>query len=435
MSQRTTFHGRRLIAVATAVGATIALLAGCSASSSSEESATPASSFTMVAPTSGSGETAAELIAADYEKATGVHIDVTAVPADSYDSTVKTQLQGGSGADLVTVTGGKLFPTSVGPLVDAGLIKPLDGDAYKATMTDQTADLFTGSDGKVYAQPTGTVVYGLVTNDATVQSASGSFPSTFEDLLSSCTKTNQAPAFLAVAGTTSSSTSIVVAELAANEVYAQDPDWNQKRADGEVTFADSDEWKKVFDDLTEMVEAKCFQPGAEGAAFTDLVGGLMQGSAQTIALPSLLLAELQRQAPEGTTLPISVQTFPASEGGKQLLIAQPGSGLAINATSDASHQAAAQAFLDWLAQPENSAKFSEYEGSIPAADLTDASKIPAAFSAVADKLAAGDYTYLPSSDWTNPAVSAAMGDGLTAIITGQGDTASALAAMDAAWDQ
>jgi len=26
-----------------------------------------------------------------------------------------------------------------------------------------------------------------------------------------------------------------------------------------------------------------------------------------------------------------------------------------------------------------------------------------------------------------------MGDGLTAILTGQGDTASALAAMDAAW--
>ena len=431
MTQHVTPRRGRLLGF-TAAGAAIALLAGCSAGNDTPEAdVTPASSFTMVAPTSGSGETPAELIAADYEAATGVHIDVTAIPADSYDSTVKTQLQGGSGADLIMVTGGKLFPTSVGPLHDAGLLRPLEGDASAALMTPQTEALFTGDDGTVYAQPTGTRVYGLVTNDATVAASTGSFPETFDDLLAGCTATAQNPAFLGLAGTTSSSTSIVVAELAANLVYAVDPEWNQKRADGEVTFSDSDQWHAVFDTLTEMVDANCFQPGAEGAGFPDLVGGLMQGGIQTVALPSLLLAELSRQA--GAELPLSVQTLPADSDGKALLIAQPGSGLGINADADPSAQAAAQDFLDWLAEPENSATFAGYEGSIPAADLGDASKIPAAFAAVADQLAAGDYTYLPSSDWTNPEVSAAMGDGLTAILTGQGDTASALAAMDAAW--
>ncbi|MFT4212891.1 MAG: extracellular solute-binding protein [Microbacterium sp.] len=432
MTQHITHRSRPLLAIA-ATGAALVLLAGCSGGGSSDDDVTPASSFTLVAPTSGAGSTAQDLIAADYEAATGIHIDVTDVPADSYDSTVKTQLQGGSAADLITVTGGNLFPTSVGPLVDAGMLTPLEGDAYEASMTPQTQSLFEGADGTVYAQPTGTVVYGLITNDGTVTVTGRAFPADTSDLLASCAATNQAPAFNAVAGSTASSTAVVVAEVAANYVYAADPDWNQKRENGEVTFADSDGWKATFDALTEMVTANCFQPGAAGAGFTDLVGGLLGGATQTVALPSLLIAQLNAQA--GATLPLSVQAWPATDDGDAKLIAQPGAGFGINAAADPSAQAAAQKFLDWLAEPENAAAFASYEGSIPVADLADAATIPTAYAAVATQLVAGDYTYLPSSDWTNPAVYSAMGDGLTAIMTGQGDTASALAAMDAAWDQ
>lgn len=149
-------------------GMAVALLAGCSNSSDAADSSgsaaatggggggSAATSFKLVAPSSGAGESSYQKIAADYEAATGIHVDVEMVPADGYDQTVTTELQAGSAADALVVTGGTLFPTSVGPLVAAGMLAPITNESAKSTLTDQTASLFEGSDGTLYGQPTGT---------------------------------------------------------------------------------------------------------------------------------------------------------------------------------------------------------------------------------------------------------------------------------------
>ena len=180
-----------------------------------------------------------------------------------------------------------------------------------------------------------------------------------------------------------------------------------------------------------MNAAGCFQAGAAGAGFDALIQGLMSGQAATIPLPSLAVAEMQRV---NASAKVSVHGFPAPNGSSPELIAGPSFGFSINAHAGAGTKAAAEAFLDWLAKPENAATYAGYEGSIPAASLGDASKIPAAYQSVAQQLTSGHYTYLPSNDWTNPQVYNAMGTGLQALLTKQGSVDSALKSMDQAWD-
>lgn len=309
----------------------------------------------------------------------------------------------------------------------------------------------------------------------TLKSTGLDFPTSLEEMTKDCTTLGGKPSFLAVAGTAANSTSMVVASLATDAVYVENPNWNQDRTDGKVTFATSDGWKKVYQQMSDLVKAGCFQEGAAGAGFPDLVGALMGGGSVAINLPSLLVNEIAAQAaagggaapsgapsgampsgpmpsgapsgempsgaasgaapPAGMQLPLEVNAFPPASGDKSLVVAQPGAGIGINSTSAEDKQAAVAAFLDWLAQPENNATFAGYEGSIPAANMADPSTYPPAFAPVASQLASGEYTYLPSSTFPSPAVSQAMGDGLTALLTGQGDMDSWLASMDTAWGQ
>src|SRR4029453_18670050 len=127
-------------------------------------------------------------------------ITFNAQPNDSYDQTVRTQLQAGNASDVIVTSPGSGTGRSILPLVDANFLEPLDDSAKKLVPVGSEA-LF-GKDGKVYGQAAEMTVVGLVTNE-TAAKASGvsDFPSDFSSLEKQCSSLNSSgKSFFALAG-------------------------------------------------------------------------------------------------------------------------------------------------------------------------------------------------------------------------------------------
>lgn len=431
-------HSKRRARTAYAVlaaGTAVALLAGCSGGGSTQSNTPttpvePANTFTLIGPMmAADGSSALDQIAKQYEQETGVSIKVEGVAPDGYDQALRTRLQAGSAPDLMSLTPGGTFPTSILTLAKAELLAPIAEASAKQSVSPGM-DYLVSVDGTYYGQPTGLTVYGVIYNDATASNAGVSYPKTIDDMLQQCRRLGGNPSMMALAGAVPSSASVLAQTLSATLVYAKDPKWNQKRQSGEVTFAGSAEWREVLETFKQMVDAGCFQAGAAGAGFDALFGGILKGSSLSISMPSLAVGELTRINPAA---PITVNAPPTVAKGKSFVIAGPGAAFGINAKADPSHQAAAQQFLDWMAKPENAKKYASLEGSVAVAALGDTEALPATLQPVAPLLAAGDFVNFPSNDWSGPEVNNALGVGLQGLLTGQSNIDAILTAMDQAW--
>ena len=234
-----------------------------------------------------------------------------------------------------------------------------------------------------------------------------------------------------LAGSTVPNAGIMASIIAATRVYAEDPDWNQQRLDGDVTFADSEGWADTLQTVKDMNDNGCFQAGAEGAGFDALTTGLTTGTGVSMFGPLGSASELQKAAPEQNFI---AQAFPpATSSDTAFGVASPTYALSINAASENSE--AASAFLKWIEEPENSGLFAETAGSLPISGLSDLDLSDTIYADVADLITSGATTPLASSTWPNAAVYDALALGVQGLLTGQSTIDSVLASMDTAWDQ
>ncbi len=75
--------------------------------------------------------------------------------------------------------------------------------------------------------------------------------------------------------------------ISATRVYAETPDWNQQRADGDVTFADDEGWQDTLQTVVDMNEAGCFQEGVAGGGFDAITQGIAQGTSLSAFVPAV----------------------------------------------------------------------------------------------------------------------------------------------------
>ena len=220
--------------------------------------------------------------------------------------------------------------------------------------------------------------------------------------------------------------------ISATRVYADTPDWNQQRADGAVTFADSKGWQDTLQTVLDLNAAGCFQPGAAGGGFDAITAGITQGTSLAAFTPGGAARELMDSTPG---LELQVQPFPPAQGGTEFLLASPNYALSIAAAGDAGQKQAAQEFAAWLAKPENAAEFTTLSGGVPITFPETGGALDTQYEPVAELLEAGTYAPLPNLSWPNPGVYDALAKGVQGLIAGQGDVASVLQSVDAAWDR
>jgi raffinose/stachyose/melibiose transport system substrate-binding protein len=416
-----------------AVSAAAALsLTGCSASTGA---AGDGKEFSFTFATSNNLESPYQKLADDYMAANpGVKITTNPTPNDKYGETIRTQLQAGNASDVIQTTPGQGDARGLVGLAEAGFLEPL-GDTAAGFVPADSASLFQ-VDGKTYGQALDFTIASVVAsfgnpfrmgvNDFTT------WPENMTDLYAACDKFVAAGGSLfAVAGAAPPNTGLMTQAIAATRVYAAEPDWNQQRADGKVTFADSQGWKDTLQTVIDLNQGGCFQAGVEGGGFDAITNGLSGGTSVAGFIPSGAAIEIAAAAPPEAGF--AVEPFPAADGGKPYIVASTNYTLSISAASQ--QKAAATAFLDWMATDEAQQKYYEYSGELPVSAYKTIDLSKTIYAPIVGLLSDGSYTTLPNNVWPNPAVYDALGTGVQGLLTGQKTIDDVLTAMDTAWDQ
>ena len=255
------------------------------------------------------------------------------------------------------------------------------------------------------------------------------YPATFEEMLEDCATAREGgKTVMVVAGAISFNTGLLAATMSATRVYQEDPDWNEQRSAGDVTFADSG-WRDVLEDIVEMNDAGCFQDGVAGGTFDSITQGLGGQTALSAPVPGSAAAQIN----QGAGLELNVQAFPPSKGQEPYAVVSASYAWAINAAAEDDAKASAQAFLDWAAEPEQAQTFADLSGLIPISGAT-ASTVSKEYEPIGALIESGSYTGFPVETWPNPAVYDALSVGIQGLFTGQKTVDQILDEMDAAWD-
>ncbi|MDS2173424.1 extracellular solute-binding protein [Nesterenkonia sp. CL21] len=406
-------------------------LSACGGGAGGESGGDGSGSFSFTYAASNTLDSPWEALAEAYmEENPDVSITLNSQPNDSYGESLRTQLQGGNAADVMQTVPGTGQTRGVVALAEAGFLAPLD-DAVGDFLPEGSHDQYV-YEGQYYGAAPGLALNGLVTNQTVAEELGlETFPETFEDLVATCEDVaSDGDNLLVLAGGTPQNSGVTALMAASTAVYAVDPEWNEKRAAGEVTFADSEEWHQALDDVMAMIDAECFQPGAEGAGFDVLTDSLVRGQAMAMFGPGGAAPELE-QAHDG--LEFVLNAFPPHEGQRPSL--QVSANYLVSLNADAAENEAAKDFIDWLRDDDALEIYADVSDALPA-DLDDYDFAGSSYAPVEDLLLEGDY-YAPfaNDEWPNPAIYEALGSGVQGLLTGQKTPEQVLTDMDDAWGE
>ncbi|WP_432496879.1 ABC transporter substrate-binding protein [Kineococcus auxinigenes] len=425
---------RRRAAAAVLAGAVFAVSAACSSGDETAAEDGPVTiRFAAETPTSGEGPYRALAQAFEAENP-DIKVEVVETPLDSYANVLRTQLRGGNAPDVFYGSPGTGNTNALLTLADAGLVAPLTDEAWAEEAVPDSASHLFESGGELYAVPLDLSPSTEIINE-TAYAAAGLAPATtLPELLQQCAQLkDEGKSVFAVAGSNPGNLSLMTMEFASSTVYADDPDWNAKRADGEVTFAESAEWKQTLDSIVAMKDAGCFQEGVAGAGFAEITQALTSGSSLGIFAPGGAVTEISASTP-GVEFGVAVPPGPTAEDTR--LTVTTSNALALSAESE--HLDAAKKFLEFAAQPAQQDAFAEISGNLSLTSLTaeGAGNVPEQLANISELLTDQDKQVpLGYITWSSGAVTDALGTGVQGLLTGQTTTEDVLAAMDAAYDQ
>ena len=345
-----------------------------------------------------------------------------------------TELAAGSAPDLLATSLGCGTPIAVCTLGKAGYLARM---VKKPWATKRSVPLVT-SYGKykhdLVAFIPQIAPQGLFTNDTMFAKLGLTVPQTFTQLLDVCRKAKVAgTSAIVIHGGSATAVTFVIETLALATVYDKDPHWLAKSKARKVTFEGSRGWHLALQRFIDMNAAGCFQPGFTGVSSgTGAAELFAQGRGLMYSNTANNEGSLAGAAPQFT---YSFHRFPAGTSATQTTtLISLLQGLSINAHSSARNQAAAQAFVDFVARPKQNALFTKATGGLSQYQLLKRD-LPGFMSSMRTVFAKKRYVINPYVSWWNEATLKAMQDNQIGLITGQRSIDDVLKSMDVAWQQ
>lgn len=341
-----------------------------------------------------------------------------------------TELAAGTAPDLLDVSPGCGTPISVCVLAKAAHLAPMINKPWVKRSLPLV--LSRGKHGQSLVIFTPIVSpMGIWTNDDRFRQLGLKIPQTFQQLLGVCRKTKAAgvAAFM-LPGGDQTTLRVLIVDIAVATVYGKDTKWAAKLKAGKVTFAGTPGWHQALQELVEMNDSGCFEPGVAGTSAASARAQFVRG--QGLMLPGITLGRglIAAGSPQ---FAYSHHPFPSGTDPNQTrTLLEIGTSVGVNSHSSAANQAAAQTFIDFVARPKQDALLARTTGGVTQYEFLKG-QIPDFMSDYRAVLKKHTYVVNPAKSWWNPGVVLALEQNEIGVITGQRSIDDVLKAMDAAW--
>lgn len=412
-------------AVPIALAVTGLVLAGCSTGPSTPEGET-------VLTISGwaDDQVAAALIEQFEADHPGVTVDYTGLPWPGILTQINTELVSGTASDVVVVFPGDGNPISARTLAKGNFLADLS-DAPWVSEFSEANQAVMSADGKVLMGANNLTIVPAVYNTEALAAVGATAPTTWSEVLDLCATAQEngkvAYALAAVAGGNFQQMPFA---LFSTLVYGPDPEFTERQAEGDATFADSN-WNEAFAKMIELQDAGCFSADPLGTSLEVAQDQIAKGDALGMVTTSQQIETIAGMAPEGTAF--ETAAFPATDDAAETFLPVGlGAGYGVNAK--AKNPELAREFVDLFLSQEGleiALGVSTLFPSIPVASYTPTP----ALAGVAEKALSEQTTSFPDQLWPNSSVSQAFTDEFQKVLGGQTTIEAALAAMDKAYTE
>lgn len=384
---------RGIVASSLALGMGGACVAGLA--SSAPASASSGLTITTVGTAAGFSQ-----VVSQYEKQhPGVQISVTSIPSNTYQPTVRTELSGGNGPDLMFVWGGDGNAMAVGELAPTGDIALLNGAPWIREIPTNAKKLFEVKGG-VYALTLNYNVGAFFYNQQVFKKAKVKVPKTFPQLLASCSALHKIGVVPMDLGNQVAYLNFQIPVIFANDiVYSEDPHFGAQLASGKTTLAKSTLWHKAVlegnKEYAELFSHHCIEPDSTATTDTEAIAAVASGKAGMTTLLSGF-QELRQDNPSGKFG--SFEAPALNTPGKVVVTVDPGLSFAVNRHS--ANQQAAKQFIAYLAKPSVIAYLAAQSDSIPNV-VPKGFTVPGIFNGLKPLLNHGKIAEYPTNYFTN----------------------------------
>jgi raffinose/stachyose/melibiose transport system substrate-binding protein len=372
------------------------------------------------------------VLIANFERVyPNIKIDITYAASPTILSQVETtELAAGNAPDLLWVYPACGTQTSICILAKDGYLAPMVAKPWArwliplvASADKYGAGLFTFS---AQVSP-----FGIFTNDDLFKKLGLSVPQTFSQLLTVCQRAKAAGTVALWTSGDASGVGRLAESLAVTPVYGADPKFTSELKAGKVTFDGNAGWHTALQELVQLNQAGCFQPGLTSYSQNASSTAFAQGQGLMLATTSSQKGFIDGIGPQFS---YSFHPLPAGAAAGQTMTAlNLNMAPAVNAHSSAANQAAAQSFIDFLARPKQTDLYAQIQGGITQYEFQK-NQVPAFMSSMAPVLQGHEYVILPDQTWWNAGVDAALAQSI-GLLTGQLSIDDVLNGMDAAWKQ
>lgn len=180
------------------------------------------------------------------EKFPYIEIYVEAYPEEQYYSVLNTRLSMGEGPDFFNIQPYWAGPNAVRKLAEAGYMEPLE-DLQAVAVASEEEKVPVMYEGHVYSLSRGGMILCTYYNKDIFEEQELSIPENWPEFLRVCEKLKDNGVIPLVSGNKDMYVQqFGLYQIAACQVYAAEPDYNQKLEDGSAEFTDSGTWDEVL---------------------------------------------------------------------------------------------------------------------------------------------------------------------------------------------
>lgn len=347
-----------------------------------------------------------------------------------YNSQITTQLAGGAAPDVFVAFPGTGSLPSIQVIAGTGALADLTDLGVGDIIPEDLKPLVSDDDG-IYSWPLGESDYFMIYNAALFDELDLEVPETIDDLLDLCQDAADAGKVGIVYGGAAVPTNGVVAlSLAAQTVYAENPEWTAERDQGDVDFGSDDGWIEALDQFTELRDGGCFNENPAGTATPDQFAMLARGDA-LMTFGHSQFAGLAAEAAKGNPdFELAVFPIPAAKADDRVVPTAYPTQLVVNAASQ--HVDAAKKLIEFAMQPDIANEVAQANGFVSLADAAKGER-PAYQAGIEPLLKDGRTVNFPLFQWPEPALFLDLSTNVQGLLLGQLSGEDVLTSLDDKW--